>query len=96
MKSLTTVVLIEGLWSRRLLGGDVRPMVDDLLEEGSIKRRGIFDPAGSLVEYATGIYRVWDEATYTPGRWSLEDPRFANLWGPGPPPEMMETATPQA
>jgi catechol 2,3-dioxygenase len=55
-----------------------------------------FDPAGAIVEYAADIYRVWDEATYTPGRWSLEDPRFANLWGPGPPPEMMETATPQA
>lgn len=28
-----------------------------------------------------------------PGHWSLGDPRFANLWGPGLPREMMETAT---
>jgi catechol 2,3-dioxygenase-like lactoylglutathione lyase family enzyme len=55
-----------------------------------------FDPAGAIVEYCADIYRVWDEASYQPGHWSLEDPRFANLWGPGPPIEMMETATPQA
>lgn len=55
-----------------------------------------FDPAGAIVEYCADLYRVWDEATYEPGRWSLEDPTFANLWGPGPPIEMMETATPQA
>ena len=55
-----------------------------------------FDPAGAIVEYCADMYQVWDEATYEPGRWSLEDPRFANLWGPGPPLEMMETATPQS
>jgi len=55
-----------------------------------------FDPAGAIVEYAADLYRVWDEASYVPGRWSLDDHRFANLWGPGPPVEMMETATPQA
>lgn len=55
-----------------------------------------FDPAGAMVEYCADIYQVWDEATYVPGRWSLDDSRFANLWGPGPPIEMMETATPQA
>jgi catechol 2,3-dioxygenase len=54
-----------------------------------------FDPAGAIVEYCADLYRVWDEATYEPGHWSLEDPTFANLWGPGPPIEMMETATPQ-
>jgi catechol 2,3-dioxygenase len=54
-----------------------------------------FDPAGAIVEYCADMYQVWDEATYEPGHWSLEDPRFANLWGPGPPMEMMETATPQ-
>jgi hypothetical protein len=29
LQSLTTLVLIEGLWSRRLLGSDVQPIVDD-------------------------------------------------------------------
>jgi catechol 2,3-dioxygenase len=55
-----------------------------------------FDPAGAIVEYLADLYRVWDEATYEPGHWSLDDPRFANLWGAGAPVEMMETATPQA
>src|SRR5665213_549160 len=55
-----------------------------------------FDPAGAMVEYCADMYQVWDEATYVPGRWSLDDARFANMWGPGPPIEMMETATPQA
>jgi catechol 2,3-dioxygenase-like lactoylglutathione lyase family enzyme len=55
-----------------------------------------FDPAGCIVEYYADIYQVWDERTYVAGRWSLDDWRFANLWGPGPPPEMMETATPLA
>jgi len=53
-----------------------------------------FDPAGNIVEYYADIYHVWDEGTYEPGRWSLDDLRFANLWGPGPPVEMMETAVP--
>jgi catechol 2,3-dioxygenase len=53
-----------------------------------------FDPAGFIVEYYADVYQVWDERTYVPGRWSLDDPRFQNLWGPGAPREMMETATP--
>jgi catechol 2,3-dioxygenase-like lactoylglutathione lyase family enzyme len=55
-----------------------------------------FDPAGVVVEYYADLYQVWDEAGYVPGEWSLDDHRFANLWGPGPPPEMMEAATPLA
>lgn len=55
-----------------------------------------FDPAGAIVEYYADLYQVWDEATYEPGRWPLEEGRFDNLWGPGAPREMMETATPLA
>jgi hypothetical protein len=53
-----------------------------------------FDPAGNIVEYYADIYHVYDEQGYVPGRWSLDDSRFSNLWGPGPPMEMMETAIP--
>lgn len=53
-----------------------------------------FDPAGAIVEYYADLYQVWDERTYEPGRWSLEEGRFENLWGPGAPREMMETAIP--
>src|SRR5262245_53849167 len=55
-----------------------------------------FDPAGAMVEYYADLYQVWDEDSYEPGHWSLDDHRFANVWGPGPPPEMMEAATPLA
>jgi catechol 2,3-dioxygenase-like lactoylglutathione lyase family enzyme len=55
-----------------------------------------FDPAGCIVEYYADLYQVWDERTYEPGQWSLDDPRFANLWGAGAPREMMETAIPVA
>jgi hypothetical protein len=55
-----------------------------------------FDPAGFIVEYYADLYQVWDERTYEPGHWTLEDTRAQNLWGPGAPREMMETAIPLA
>jgi catechol 2,3-dioxygenase-like lactoylglutathione lyase family enzyme len=55
-----------------------------------------FDPAGCIVEYYADLYQVWDERTYEPGRWSLEAGLFENMWGPGAPREMMETAIPLA
>jgi catechol 2,3-dioxygenase-like lactoylglutathione lyase family enzyme len=55
-----------------------------------------FDPAGCVVEYYADLYQVWDERTYRPGRWSLEDYRGQNLWGPRTPQELMVVATPQA
>lgn len=55
-----------------------------------------FDPAGCIVEYYADLYQVWDERTYKPGRWSLDDPRPQNLWGAGAPLPMLETATPLA
>jgi hypothetical protein len=33
VQSLTAIILIEGLWSRRLLGDDVRPIVTDWFKE---------------------------------------------------------------
>lgn len=55
-----------------------------------------FDPAGCVVEYYADLYQVWDEASYVPGHWSLDDPRGPNLWGAGTPPELMQAATPLA
>jgi catechol 2,3-dioxygenase len=40
-----------------------------------------FEPAGALVEYYTGLLRIYDEESYTPGRWELQDPRGVNVWG---------------
>src|SRR5579863_1902439 len=55
-----------------------------------------FAPTGAIFEYAADLHRVRGEARHVPGRWSLDDHGFANLGGPGPPIEIMETATPQA
>ena len=54
------------------------------------------DPAGCAVEYYADMYQVWDERTYEPGRWSLDDHRGQNLWGPTAPAEMLEAFTPLA
>jgi len=54
------------------------------------------DPAGCVVEYYADLYQVWDERTYRPGRWSLDDHRCQNLWGPVAPPELLRAATPLA
>jgi catechol 2,3-dioxygenase-like lactoylglutathione lyase family enzyme len=43
------------------------------------------DPAGCVVEYYADMIRIYDEASYRPGRWAMSDYRFANLWGPGIP-----------
>lgn len=55
-----------------------------------------FDPAGAVVEYYADMYQVWDERTFTPGHWSLDDHRGQNLWGPTTPQELIEVATPLA
>lgn len=55
-----------------------------------------FDPAGCVVEYYADMYKVWDERSYVPGVWGLDDHRGQNLWGPTTPQELMEAATPLA
>jgi catechol 2,3-dioxygenase len=55
-----------------------------------------YDPAGCIVEYYADLYQVWDERTYQPGHWAIDDWRAQNLWGPGAPLEMLQAATPLA
>ncbi len=55
-----------------------------------------FDPAGFIVEYYADMYQVWDERSYVPGRWRIEDPRAHNLWGAATPQVMAQTAVPIA
>jgi catechol 2,3-dioxygenase-like lactoylglutathione lyase family enzyme len=55
-----------------------------------------FDPAGAVVEYYADLYQVWDEDTYVPGEWTMDDHRAQNLWGPGVPEELILAATPVA
>lgn len=55
-----------------------------------------YDPAGCIVEYYADLYQVWDERTYVPGKWALDDPHGQNMWGPGAPMEMLTSAMPLA
>jgi catechol 2,3-dioxygenase len=55
-----------------------------------------FDPAGCVVEYYADMYKIWDERTFEPGHWSLDDHRGQNLWGPTTPHELMVASTPLA
>jgi hypothetical protein len=49
-----------------------------------------------VVEYYADMYIVWDERTFEPGHWSLDDHSGQNLWGPTTPQELMVAATPLA
>jgi hypothetical protein len=54
------------------------------------------DPAGAVVKYYADLYQVWDERTYVPGKWAIDDHRGQNLWGPSTPRELIEAYTPLA
>jgi catechol 2,3-dioxygenase-like lactoylglutathione lyase family enzyme len=55
-----------------------------------------FDPSGCVVEYYADMRQIWDDDTYVPGNWSLEDHRGQNLWGPVTPTELLEASIPLA
>jgi hypothetical protein len=59
LQSLTTVVLIEGLWSRRLLGADVRPIVDDWFQELNAISRDVHEHRVKDVEFQQSVERLY-------------------------------------
>ena len=59
LQSLTTLVLIEGLWSRRLLGADVRPIVDDWFKELNTISRDVHEHRTKDVEYQQSLERLY-------------------------------------
>jgi hypothetical protein len=59
LKSLTTLVLIEGLWSRRLLGADVRPIVDDWFKELNAISRDVHDHKKKDVEFQQSLEKLY-------------------------------------
>jgi hypothetical protein len=59
LKSLTAVVLIEGLWSRRLLGADVRPMVDDWFKELDSISRDVHEHRVKDLEFQQSLERLY-------------------------------------
>ncbi len=59
LQSLTTLVLIEGLWSRRLLGSDVRPIVDDWFKEVEAISEDVHEHRTKDVEFQKSLERLY-------------------------------------
>jgi hypothetical protein len=59
LKSLITLVLIEGLWSRRLLGADVGPIVDAWFKELSTISADVLEHRKKDVEFQAALERLY-------------------------------------
>jgi hypothetical protein len=59
LQSLTTVVLIEGLWSSRLLGADVQPIVDAWFKELDTISREVHEHQVKDVEFQQSLERLY-------------------------------------
>jgi hypothetical protein len=59
LQSLTTLVLIEGLWSRRLFGADVKPIVDDWFKELDTISRDVHEHRTKDVQYQQALERLY-------------------------------------
>jgi len=59
LESLTTLVLIEGLWSRRLLGADIRPIVDDWFTELNTISGDVREHRTKDVQYQQSLERLY-------------------------------------
>jgi hypothetical protein len=59
LQSLTALVLIQGLWSRRLLGDDTRPIVDDWFKELNAISRDVHDHRNKDVEFQQSLERLY-------------------------------------
>jgi len=59
LQSLITLVLIEGLWSRRLLGANVRSIVDDWFKELDSISRDVHEHRTKDVEFQASIERLY-------------------------------------
>ncbi len=58
LRSLTTLVLIEGLWSRRLFGSDVGPIVDDWFKELSVISQDVHEHRVKDAEFQRSLEQL--------------------------------------
>ncbi len=65
LQSLTTLVLIEGLWSRRLLGNDVRPVVDDWFKELNTISRDVHEHRQKDTQFQESLERLYRRVDLT-------------------------------
>jgi len=59
LQSLTAFVLIEGLWSRRLLGNDVRPIVDAWFKELTTISQDVHEHRTKDTEFQRSLERLY-------------------------------------
>src|SRR3954466_4538831 len=59
LRSLTALALIEGLAAHRLLGADVRPIVDDWLKELDTITRDVHDHRVKDVEFQASLEALY-------------------------------------
>jgi hypothetical protein len=59
LQSLTALVLIEGLWSRRLFGADVRSVVDDWFKELNTISRDVHEHRTKDREFQKSLERLY-------------------------------------
>ena len=59
LQSLTALVLIEGLWSRRLLGDDVRPIVDGWFKELDAISRDVHEHRTKDIAFQQSLERLY-------------------------------------
>ena len=60
LQSLTTLVLIEGLWSRRLLGSDVGPIVDDWFKKLNTISRDVHEHRLKDLEFQRSLEQLFE------------------------------------
>ena len=46
------------------------------------------DTEANLVEFTADVQQIWDDATYVPRAWRLDEPAV-NVWGPEPPADFL-------
>jgi hypothetical protein len=78
LQSLTTLVLIEGLWSRRLLGADVRPIVADWFKELNAISRDVHDQRTKDVEFQQSLEKLYSRVDLGGLLKTLDFERLAN------------------
>jgi hypothetical protein len=59
LQSLTALVLIDGLWSRRLLGDNVRPIIDGWFRELNAISRDVHEHRQKDVEFQGSLERLY-------------------------------------
>jgi hypothetical protein len=77
LQSLTTLVLIEGLWSHRLLGDDVRPVVDGWFKELNTISRDVRERRHKDTEFQASLERLYQRVDLTALLKTLDFERLA-------------------